>query len=98
MPDLCGFDQMAGLIISAGFYNMEDLADASTSERAQLYGALSGGRPGWPRMLRDMLGARAPPTDVEVAKAPPPKEVDICAALQANKMLRGIGELLRPPR
>ena len=43
-----------------------------------------------------MLGAEAPPTDVEIKKAAPRGEVDIFAAIKANGALSGIGELSRP--
>ena len=51
---------------------------------------------GWARLMRTILGAEAPPTEVEVKEASPYKEVDILAAIKANRMLRGIVEILRP--
>ena len=80
MPELRESEQVAELIIAAGYNNLEELMDTSTSERGQLYRALSGGRPGWGRLLRKMLDAKAAPTAVEVKKALPFKEVDIFAA------------------
>ena len=87
---------MADMIISAGRYNFDDLADTSTAERTQLYKILSDGRAGWARLLRKMLDAKSPPTEIEAKKPLPYKEVDIFAAIRANPALRGIGELLRP--
>ena len=96
MPELRESVQMADMIISAGYYIFEELAEASTAERAQLYKVLGAGRAGWFRLLRKMLGAESPPTDVEVAKSLPYKEVDIFAAIRANPALSGNRELLRP--
>ena len=87
---------MAGSIIAAGYNNMEEITDASRSERAQLYKALEDGRPGWARPPRKMLDAHAPQTEVELGKVLLYKEVDIFAATKASKMLQGIGELSRP--
>ena len=70
--------------------------DASASDPAQLYKVLSGGRPGWAPLVRKMPGAEAPPTEVEIKKAPPPKEEDVFAAIEANRTLVEIGELLAP--
>ena len=77
----------------AGYYEMEEPASASALERAQLPKALPGGRPGWARLFRRMLDAEAPPTEVEIKQGLPLEAFDILAAIEANKMLRGIGEL-----
>ena len=87
---------MADAIISAGYYNFGELAGTSTAERAQLREILAGGRAGWARLLRKMIDAKTPPTEVAAKKSPPFKEVDIFAAVRANPSLSGIGELLRP--
>ena len=71
LPGLKGFEQTAEMILSAGYYSTDELADASLTERQQLYKLLAEGRPGWARLLRKILGAKAPPTEVEVKKAPP---------------------------
>ena len=47
-------------------------------------------------MLRKILVAKAPPTKVEIKKAPPSSEIDIFGAIAARSALDGIGELLRP--
>ena len=96
LPELKEFEQMAELILSAGYYSSEELADTSSTERQQLYKLLAEGRPGWPRLLRKILGAKAPPTEVEIKKALPFSEIDIFGAIKAHPALSGIGELLRP--
>ena len=78
-PELREFNQMAGLIIAAGYYNKEERAGASTSGRAQSYKALSDARPGWARLLRKMLNAEPPPEEDGARKA----------ALKAHKMSQG---------
>ena len=87
---------MAETILSAGYYSSEELADTSTAERTQLYKILSDGRAGWARLLRKILGAKSPPTEMEVQKVLPSKEVNIFGAMRAHPCLSGIGELLRP--
>ena len=37
LPELKEFEQMAELILSAGYYSSEELADTSPTERQQLY-------------------------------------------------------------
>ena len=49
VPELREFEQMAGRNPAA--------------ERAQLRKALSDGGPGWARLMRKMLFAKAPPTE-----------------------------------
>ena len=71
LPELKGFEQMAEILLSAGYYSADELADASWTERQQLYKLLAEGRPGWARLLCKILDARAPPTEVEFRKAPP---------------------------
>ena len=61
LHELKEFEQMAELILSAGYYSSEELADASPTERHQLYKLLAEGRPGWSRLLRKILDAKAPP-------------------------------------
>ena len=87
---------MAELILSAGYYSADELADTSSMERQQLYKMLSGGRPGWDRLLRKISDAKAPPTEVEIKKALPYSEINIFGAIKAHPALSGIGELLRP--
>ena len=96
LPELKEFEQMAELILSAGYYSSEELADTSPTERQQLYKLLAEGRPGWSRLLRKILGAKAPPTEVEIKRAPPSSEIDIFGAIKARTAVNGIGELLRP--
>ena len=87
---------MAEMILSAGYYSSDELADTSSLERQELYKLLSEGRPGWARLLRKILDAKAPPTEVEIKKALPYSEIDIFGAIKAHPTLYGIGELLRP--
>ena len=96
LPELKEFEQMAELILSAGYYSSEELADTSPTERQQLYKLLADGRPGWSRLLRKILGAKAPPIEVETKKALPFTEIDIFAAIKNHPTLYGLGELLRP--
>ena len=96
LPELKEFEQMAGTILSAGYYSSEELADTSTAERTQLYKILSDGRAGWARLLRKILGAKSPPAEMEAQKVLPPKEVNIFGAMRAHPSLSGVGELLRP--
>ena len=96
LPELKEFEQMAELILASGYYSSEELADASTTERQQLYKLLAEGRPGWSRLLRKILGAKAPPTEIEAKKALPFPEIDIFGAVNGHPSLYGIGELLRP--
>ena len=46
---------------------------------------LSGGRAGRARLMRNMLDAKAPPTETEIKKAPPYEEADSYAATQVNR-------------
>ena len=62
LPGLKEFEQMAEMLISAGFYSPEELADTSAAERTQLRKILSEGRAGWDRLVRKVLGAKSPPT------------------------------------
>ena len=87
---------MAEPILPAGYYSSEELADTSPTERQHLYKLLAEGRPGWSRLLRKILGAKAPPIDVEIKKALPFSEIDIFGAIETHPTLNGIGELLRP--
>ena len=96
LPELKEFEQMAETILSAGYYSSEELADTSTAERTQLYKILSDGRAGWARLLRKILGAKSPPTEMEVKKVLPSEEANISGATRAHPCLSGIGELLRP--
>ena len=96
MPELREFEQTAGIIMSAGCYNFEELADARTAERAQMHKILFEGRAGRPRVFRKMLDTKSPLTEVEVKKSHPYKEVDVFAAFRANPALSGIGEPPRP--
>ena len=96
LPELKEFEQMAELILSAGYYSSEELADTSPTERQQLYKLLADGRPGWSRLLRKILGAKAPPIEVETKKALPFTEIDIFGAIKNHPTLYGLGELLRP--
>ena len=68
LPELKEFEQMAEMVLSAGYYSPEELADASSAERAQLYKILSGGRAGWARLLRKILDATLPAAEVETEK------------------------------
>ena len=61
LPEPKEFEQMAGAIVSAGYYVSEELADASTAERTQIYKILSECRAGRARLLRKVLGAKSPP-------------------------------------
>ena len=96
LPELKEFEQMAEMILSAGYYSSEELADTSSAERQQLHKISSGGRAGWARLLRKILDAKAPPTEVEIKKALPYSEVNIFGAVKAHPSLSGIGDLLRP--
>ena len=69
MPELKDFRQMAEMIKSAGYYNLDELADSSTAERTQMYKILPDGLAGWARLLRKILDAKAPPTEIEVKKS-----------------------------
>ena len=95
-PELKEFEQIAGAIISAGYYNSEELADASSAERTQLYKILSEGRAGWARLLRKISGAKSPPAEAEAGKSLPYKKVNVSAAILAYPALSGIGELPGP--
>ena len=70
LPELKEFEQMAELILSMGYYSADELADTSSPGRQQIYKFLSEGRPGWARLLRKILGSKAPPTEVEVKRSP----------------------------
>ena len=96
LPELKEFEQMAELILSSGYYSSEELADTSPTERHQLYKLLAEGRPGWSRLLRKILDAKAPPIEVESKKALPYTEIDIFAAIKNHPTLYGLGEILRP--
>ena len=61
---------MAEMILSAGNYADDELADSSSTERRQLYKLLAEGRPGWARLLRKILDAKAPPAEVEIKSSP----------------------------
>ena len=89
---------MAEMIIFAGHYSSEELADTSTAERAHLRKILSEGRDGWARLLRKVLGAKSPPAEVEAEKSLPFNEANIFASIRANPALSGVRELLRPRR
>ena len=93
MPELREFEQMASLITVAGFCAMDAFANPCPAGRTQLYEALADERPGWGRLMRKMLDA-----EVEVEEAFPFEEVGIFAAIKANEILRGAGEILRPRR
>ena len=95
-PELKEFEQMAEMILSAGHYSSEKLADTSSTGRQQLYKILSDGRAGWAQLLLKILDATAPPTEVEIKKALPYAEVNIFGAIRAHPPLSGVGELLRP--
>ena len=75
---------------------MEELTNAPTAERSQLYEALPDGRPGWARLLRMASGAIAPPTEEGLKRALPYKEADICEDIKNQKTPQGVGKLLRP--
>ena len=51
-PELKEFEQMAEMTLAAGYHSSDELADTSSTQRQQLYKLLSGGRPGWDRLLR----------------------------------------------
>ena len=87
-PELREFGQIEGATISAGYYNVEGLADACAAERAQLYKILAEGRAGWPRLLRKLMDAKSPPTEVEAKKFLPYEEV----TRNWGASLTGIGE------
>ena len=87
---------MASLITAAAYFTREELIDTSSAARTHLYEALADGRPGWAPLMRQMLGAKAPPTEVEAKKGLLYREVDMFAATKSNKMIQGVGELLRP--
>ena len=52
------FEALAEHVVAACFYGVNELADASSSERAHLLKQLAGGRAGWARLIRKMLGAK----------------------------------------
>ena len=87
---------MAETVLSAGYYSPEERADTSTAERTQLYEILSDGRAGWARLLRKILDAKSPPTEMGAKKVLPCKEVNLFGAMRAHPRLSRIGELLRP--
>ena len=75
---------MADSVFAAGYYGAEELMDTSASARAQINEILSGGRPGWARLTRKMIDSEAPPTEVEIKKAPSFTEVGIFAAIEGG--------------
>ena len=88
---------MASIITAAGYYRASELADTSSHERLELYKLLSSGKPGYARLLRNMLESQGAATESETKRAPPYKEADIYAALKNRaRALAGIGELLTP--
>ena len=95
-PELWEFEKMASLITPAAYFTRGELIDTSSAARTHLYEALADGRPGWAPLMRQMLGAKAPPTEVEAKKGLLYREVDMFAATKSNKMIQGVGELLRP--
>ena len=84
MPEIQEFKSTADHIIAAGYYPTQDFIDASKSERTQLLNILPGGKAGWVRLLRKMLGAEALPTEADVRKSAPCKEI-----WKADKALGG---------
>ena len=91
-PDPEEFEGMAEHIVAAGYYSSRELADASNSERAQLRTVLAGGNGGGARLLRKVLGAKAPPTEAEIEKASPLKEMNIFFAIKTCRAsLRCLG-------
>ena len=52
------------LITAASLITVDELPETSSADRTQLYKPLAGGRPGWARLVRKMLGGKAPPTEV----------------------------------
>ena len=97
MPEIREFGQTASLITAACYYTADELADTCPAERTQPYRPSADGRLGWARLTRKMLGAKAPPTEVETKKALLYREIDIFAPTKSNKMLQGIGAI-SPPR
>ena len=74
---------MAVHIVAAGYYGADELIGAPNAEGAQLLKMLAGRRAGGARLLRKMLGARALPSDAEIKKVAPFKEIHIFAAIEA---------------
>ena len=95
-PELREFESIAELLFAPGYYAAEELMGASTAGRTQLYKLLAAGKPGGPRLMRKIIDSEAPPTELEDKQAPPYEELDIFAAAEAIKFLRGVGEILRP--
>ena len=95
-PELKEFEAMADCIFAAGYCGADELIGAPDSERAQLFKISPEGRAGWARLFRKMLGAKAPPTEAEVKKSEPFKEIDIFATIEANQGAGAIGDISRP--
>ena len=88
VPELKEFEQMADTILSAGYYSAEELADASLAERQQLYKISSDGRAGWARLLRKILDAKAPPTEVEIKMLKWKEELSAFSRIRMGKWRR----------
>ena len=87
---------MAEMILIAGYYPSEELADASSAERAQIYKILAGGRAGWGDSEREAPPHPYPPAEAEAKKSLPHKEANIFGAIRAQPSLSVVGGLLRP--
>ena len=82
---------MADHIGLAGYYGTEELMDTSAPKRPHLVKTLAAQKPGWARLLRQMLDSKAPPAETEQQRAAPFKEIDIFATIEDNEAVAGIG-------
>ena len=95
MPELKEFEDTADHIIISGYSGMDELTDTSAAEKPQHYEVSADEKAGWTRLMRKMLDSKAPPPGTEQKRTTAFKELDIFAAIKANKALAGIGEILR---
>ena len=94
-PEPQEFEATAGHFIAAGNFGMEELVDTSAAERRRFYETLADHKPRLARLPRKMLDAKAPPTEAELKKPAPFKEIVIFVTVKANRGLAGIGKISR---
>ena len=97
MPELAEFEAITDHIVAAGNCGVDELTDASTAERAQIFDIIAEGRAGGARLLRKMPGAKDPPPQSEIKeKAELSKEIDFFASIEAcGASLGGLRGILR---
>ena len=66
MPELAEFEAITDHIVAAGNCGVDELTDASTAERAQIFDVIAESRAGGAGLLRKMLGAKDPPPQTEI--------------------------------